>query len=269
MTTQAPFARRFQLSRVGELTFDLVRRDFAASYGLTVAILIVPTILKVVLLNGQVQSMTTAVPGRVPTMFGPGFLLASLIGLLASLLLYAALSWRAVERLQGRTPSLGASLQTAVRALPVLIAVAILGYLAIVFASLLLVFPGLMLATAWLLVAPAAACEKTGVFRTFGRSAELTKGHRWALFGLLVAVWLGSLIVVVLGALLIRAMFGLSGNIFMVQPAGAFGYVALILQMLLGALVTVVFGLGVGVLFQELRQLKGGFDTQHLSEVFS
>ncbi len=269
MTTQAPISRRFQLSRIGELTFDLVRRDFAASYGLTVAILIVPTILKLVFFKVQIHSMGTPTPGRIPNVFGPGFALAGVIGLLASLLVYAALSWRAVERLQGRTPSPGATLEAAFRALPVLIAVAILGYFAIVFASILLVFPGLMLATAWLVVVPTAACEKTGVFRTFGRSAELTKGHRWALFGLLVVLWIGSLVVVVLAALLIRAIFGLSGNIFMVQPAGPFGYVALILQMLVSALVTVVFGIGVGVVFQELRALKGGFDTQRLSEVFS
>ena len=269
MTIQTPLGRRFQLSRVGELTFDIMRRDFATSYGLALAILILPTILKMVLLKGQIQAMATATPGRFPTVFGPGFLLASVVGLLASLLVYAVLSWRAVERLQGRAPSPGATLEAAFRALPVLIAVAILGYFAIVFASILLIFPGLMLATAWLVVVPAAACEKTGVFRTFGRSAELTKGHRWTVFGLLVVLWLGSLIVTVLGALLIRAMFGLSGNIFMVQPTGPFGYVALILQMLLSALVTVVFGIGVGVVFQELRALKGGFDTQRLAEVFA
>ncbi len=266
---QVPVSGRFQLSRVGQLTFDIVRRDFAASYGLAVAILIVPTVLKVVLLKGQIQAMAGATPGRVPNVFGPGFLLASIIGLLASVLVYAALSWRAVERLQGRAPSPAATLEAAFRALPVLIAVAILGYFAIVFASILLIFPGLMLATAWLVVVPAATCEKTGVFRTFGRSADLTKGHRWTVFGLLVVLWIGSLIVTVLGALLIRAMFGLSGNIFMAQPAGPFGYVAVILQMLLGALVTVVFGVGVGVVFQELRALKGGFDTQHLSDVFA
>ncbi len=269
MTMQSPSARRFQLSRVGELTFDIVRRDFAISYGLAVAILIVPTILKVVLLKGQIQAMAAATPGRFPTGFGPGFLLVALIGLLASLLAYAALSWRTVERLQGRIPSPSATLEAAFRTLPVLIAVTILGYLAIVLASLLLIFPGVMLATAWLVVVPAAACEKTGVVRTFGRSAELTKGHRWAVFGLLVVLWVGSLLVTVLGALLIRAMFGLSGNIFMVQPSGPFGYVALVLQMLLGALVTVVFGVGVGVVFHELRALKGGFDTRRLSEVFA
>ncbi|WP_174300955.1 hypothetical protein [Caulobacter sp. S45] len=269
MTTQAPLPRRFQLSRVGELTFDIVRRDFVTSYGLAVAILIVPTVLKSVLFRGQLQSMAAPAPGRFPSVFGAGFFLAGFIGLLASLLVYAALSWRAVERLQGRAATPGAMLEAAFRALPVLIAVAILGYFAIVFATLLLIFPALMLATAWLVVVPAAACEKTGVFRTFGRSAELTKGHRWAVFWLLVVLWVASLIVIVLAALVIRAIFGLSGNIFMVQPSGPFGYVALVLQMLVSAVVYVVFGTGVGVVFQELRALKGGFDTQRLSEVFA
>ena len=269
-TVQAPYgARRFQLSRVAELTLDMLRRDFAVSYGLAVAIVIVPSLLSTILLKTRVQGVVGAAPGHLPTAFGPTIIFTSLLGLLASLLAYGALSWRAVERLQGRDVSVGSTLEAGFRALPVLIAVAILGYIGIVLASLLLVVPGLILATMWIVVLPTATCEKTGVFRSFGRSAELTKGHRWLLFGLMIVTWLGALIVTVLGALLIRAMLGISGNIFLVQPTGPMAYVATLLQILLGSLVRIVFAVGLGVVFQELRADKGGFDGQRLSDVFA
>ena len=42
------------------------------------------------------------------------------------------------------------------------------------------------MAVAWIVAAPAQVVERTGVFGAFSRSAELTRGHRWPIFGLLV-----------------------------------------------------------------------------------
>ena len=262
-------ARRFQISRVAELTFDIVRRDFAVSYGLAVAIVGVPSMLITILLKTPAQRVVTLAPGHLPSAFGPLMGLTGLLVLFASLLAYGGLSWRAVERLQGRNVSVGATLEAGFRALPVLIGIAVLGYLAVLFASLLLVAPGLILATMWLVVIPCATCEQTGVFRSFGRSAELTKGCRWPLFGLMIVTWLGALMVTVLGMVLVRALLGMSGNIFLVQPTGPMAYVATLLQILVGSLVRVVLAVGVGVVFQELRAAKGGFDSRRLSDVFA
>ncbi|MBD0291031.1 MAG: hypothetical protein ICV74_07235, partial [Thermoleophilia bacterium] len=50
----------------------------------------------------------------------------------------------------------------------------------------LLVVPGLVLATWWLVVVPVIMLEGRGVFGAFGRSRQLVRGHGWSAFGLFV-----------------------------------------------------------------------------------
>lgn len=51
---------------------------------------------------------------------------------------------------------------------------------------LLLVVPGLILMTIWLLVIPAIVLEDRGIGDAFGRSRELVRGHGWQVFGVIV-----------------------------------------------------------------------------------
>lgn len=50
----------------------------------------------------------------------------------------------------------------------------------------LLIIPGLVLFTFWLLIVPVIVLERAGVFEAFGRSYELVRGHFWSVFGVLV-----------------------------------------------------------------------------------
>ncbi len=260
---------RFALSRVAELTFDIVRRDFVAVYGLALAINVLPVFLNVFLAKTFVSTAQLQTGRGLPRFMGPGFIVLGLVTLLFTMLVYGALSWGAAERLQGRTPSMAERFTVTFRVMLVLIEVAILGYIAIVFASILLVVPGLMLATAWAAVVPVAVTEKTGVFASFRRSGELTKGHRWGVFLLLLVFWIGSLIVTLLTGVLSRAAFGVSSSLFAAQPLGPILYLTTFINLLVSSLVTCVGAVGVGVVYHELRALKGGFDVGRLTEVFS
>jgi hypothetical protein len=51
---------------------------------------------------------------------------------------------------------------------------------------LLLIVPGLILITLWLLIVPAIMVENRGVFESFGRSRQLVSGHGWSVFGVIV-----------------------------------------------------------------------------------
>jgi hypothetical protein len=55
---------------------------------------------------------------------------------------------------------------------------------------LLLIVPGLVLATWWALVVPAIVLEGRGVLEAFGRSRELVRGNGWNVFGLIVLTFL-------------------------------------------------------------------------------
>ncbi len=64
-----------------------------------------------------------------------------------------------------------------------LVGLMILWYLALIPAFILLFIPGLILSTMWSAAIPALVGENLGVFASFGRSRELTRGMRLSIFG--------------------------------------------------------------------------------------
>jgi hypothetical protein len=52
----------------------------------------------------------------------------------------------------------------------------------------LLVVPGLILSTIWFVALPACIGERLGPWASLRRSLQLTKGHRWKIFGLMLLV---------------------------------------------------------------------------------
>jgi len=79
--------------------------------------------------------------------------------------------------------------ETLNRVLPRLNTLTLAGLLAglgITVGFLLLIVPGLVLITLWLLIVPAIMLEGCGVFASFGRSRRLVSGHGWNVFGVIV-----------------------------------------------------------------------------------
>ena len=100
---------------------------------------------------------------------------------------------------EGRQATFGESLSTALRVFLPLIGLSILFGLGIMFGLILLIVPGIMLMVAWAVAVPALVVERCGVIDALRRSAELTKGSRWKIFGLfliiLVIYWIVSVVV--------------------------------------------------------------------------
>jgi hypothetical protein len=79
--------------------------------------------------------------------------------------------------------------ETLNRVLPRLNTLTLAGLLAavgITIGFLLVIVPGLILITLWLLIVPAIMLESRGVFESFGRSRQLVSGHGWSVFGVIV-----------------------------------------------------------------------------------
>jgi hypothetical protein len=79
--------------------------------------------------------------------------------------------------------------ETLNRVLPRLNTLTLAGFLAalgITVGFLLLIVPGLVLITLWLLIVPAIMLEDRRVFESFGRSRQLVSGHGWNVFGVIV-----------------------------------------------------------------------------------
>ena len=66
----------------------------------------------------------------------------------------------------------------------------LLAAIGITIGLLLLIAPGLYLATLWALIVPAIVLEGRSVLEAFGRSRELVRGNGWNVFGLIVLTFL-------------------------------------------------------------------------------
>jgi hypothetical protein len=82
--------------------------------------------------------------------------------------------------------SLGETLSRVKPRLNTLALAGILAALGVGIGLLLLIVPGLVLWTWWLVIVPVIMLEGSGVTDAFGRSRQLVRGHGWSAFGVLV-----------------------------------------------------------------------------------
>lgn len=76
-----------------------------------------------------------------------------------------------------------------------LLAVSILFGIGVAVGFVLLIIPGLYLLTIWSVVAPVTVLEQPGVFDAFRRSCHLVRGNGWAVFGVIVIVFVAVAVV--------------------------------------------------------------------------
>lgn len=159
----------------------------------------------------------------------------------------------------GEPRSFGRDVAAALKLLLPNVAITVLFYMALIPAYTLLVVPGLILQCAWYIVVPAYMAERSGLFRCFGRSWALTKGHRWPVLGL----WLSY--VVVFG--LLR---GFEDDVVRVVHLG--GGTLWAFWIVDAALTTGLLILGDAVravAYVELSRIDGGSPAPHLLEAFA
>ena len=119
---------------------------------------------------------------------------------------------------------------------------------------MLLIIPGLMLLTRWYLAAPACVVERLGPRDSMRRSAQLTEGHRWKVFGGIVLLVIGSTI----ASQTITASFTVMGGAML-------GLVGTLISGAISGAVTAIF---VVVAYYELRVAKEGIDIDEIAAVF-
>ena len=205
-----------------------------------------------VLRSGSISSWGIAAAGFV----------SSILTFVISSLVQGALTRATVSANEGERVSFGESLAAALRVLLPLIGLSILWALGIGFGFILLVVPGIILLMMWSVATPALVVERQGVFAAFGRSAELTKGAKWKIFGLclllLVIYWLLSLIVGLVGLGTFRGS----------SPEGLTA-TNIVGSIIVGTIFNMLWGTIQPSLYVELRQWKEGDSADSLAEVFA
>jgi len=111
-----------------------------------------------------------------------------------------------------------------------------------------------ILYTMWFVAVAACVVERRGPFAAMGRSNQLTKGHRWKIFGLLILLILVS----VLAALLIGLIL---------TPLGS-TILTFIVNVVWSAISGAYYATAVAVSYHDLRVAKEGVDIEQIASVF-
>ena len=141
---------------------------------------------------------TAAVLAAIPEFLLPGVPLALALGQVADavmgLILSGAVAYAVFQELGGRHAGIGEALTRGLtRFFPLLLASLLTG-MGMVLGFMLLLIPGLILMCLWSLVVPACVLERLGPLSSLSRSARLTKGYRWPVFGLILLTVIAGLI---------------------------------------------------------------------------
>jgi len=188
--------------------------------------------------------------------------LAILIAVIFNTLAQGILLYGAFEIMRGRPMNLAESAKVGLRRFFPIVGLAIVVSFLVGLAMALLLVPGLMLLTMWFVATPVCVVERAGVFRSMGRSRELTKGHRWKIFGLYLVVLIPALIIgAILGAVIV------SGGAAVINSAlsSTLGKIA---NLIWSAVWTAFLAILAVVTYHDLRVAKEGVDTDQIAAVF-
>jgi hypothetical protein len=239
----------FRVGRILSRTSSVLSRNFLPFFIVT-AIANLPGAL---LIKVSTDAAATASPEAAFANVGMIFV-GLILTLVLNVLCQAVVLYGAFQDMRGRPVNLVESLQVGLRRFFPIIGLALLMYFLIMLGTMLLIVPGLILLTMWFVATPVCVVESLGPIKSMRRSSQLSKGHRWKIFGLI-------LLVAVLGSVIIGGI-----NISLEALAGP------ILSLIGGLLLNGVWGafnaIAVVVTYHDLRVAKEGTNIEQIAAVF-
>jgi hypothetical protein len=254
---------RFDMGRVVRRTFEVFGKNFVSFSILSVLIIVPQVVLQWwwiarVFLPGMSGTNFVLWPSlaRLGVIFVASLVLGSV--------LQAALVYGTVATLNHRTANFAECLATGMRSLPKVIGIGFLQGILIVLGLVLVVVPGLIVIVILCVSVPVCVVENKPVLDSFSRSAELTSGHRWAIFGVIVAYLLTCFII----GFVFRPLVGFSllPASHLPLPINSVFWVA---NSIIRIVTTSFAAVLVASIYYELRMIKEGVQPEQLAEVFA
>ena len=248
-----PAAAHLQVGRVVRFTLELIRQNQLRFLGLS-AIVAVPALVlayqQALYPNAELWDASFALPFAAYAVGGT--------------LLTAIITRMIVPDRSGHYPSLAESIQAVINDLIALSTMGLIASFVIVLGFILLVLPGLFFGVILAVLIPVRTIEQTGLVETCVRSVALTKGNRWPILGLLIAV----IVLEVVGDMVVNLMVGdplLAGFTEQVPSDGA---AAIVGATLVATVISLIGATGTAVLYCELRRIKDGPAPSELATEF-
>jgi hypothetical protein len=247
----------FSVGNVTERGFALFGRHF----GKFLILLLIPCGPALLLKWADSAIKADAVGGKLganPTealTLSLGVLALTFVFLVLTVVTQAAITLAAFQALQGVPVSVTASLRAGLARFWALVGLVILEGIGFVFGLVLLVVPALFLITIWYVAMPACLIERLGPTASLRRSAALSKGYRWKLFGIILLVF----ITFALAGGMVIAIASVTGN----------QIVAAVVRSLAQTVSATLGAIFAAVIFHDLRVMKEGHDTDRIAGVFN
>ena len=242
---------RFDIGRVIGRMFGVIGRNFGVFAALALLLSGLPTALLGLARTGLLPST-----GALDL----GLSWSLLFNMLIGAWLQAALIRGSISDLNGARAAFGDCLGTATGDILPLIGVSILTTVICVMGLFFFVVPGIILALILSVSAPVRVVERTGVFAALGRSGDLTRGHRGAIFLLFLLYGVGM----VVGGLVLSlatAPLAFVGQSHVLVDA-------VVITPLVGAFTALIGAAGIASIYFELRTVKEGIGIEALAAVF-
>lgn len=256
--------RQMSIGRVFQRAFSAVSLNPGVILGLALLIGALPSLFMTYLFFrlGLTDPATLRNGGLSQSGFVWGVFFTSMLTFVISALVQGALTRATVSANEGQRASFVESLAAAFSVLLPLIGLSLLWAFGIGLGFILLVVPGIILMMMWAVAVPSLVVERQGVFAAFRRSAELTKGAKWKIFGLclllLVIYWALSLIIGLVGL-----------GTYRPTTNTAFAVTNVVGSVIIGTIFNTLWGTVQSSLYIELRQWKEGDSAHNLAEVFA
>ena len=251
-TMSAPFAESdFRVGRVIGRAATILSQHFVIFFPVAV-VAAAPQVLLVQRSLEAMASRTVGPDAFIETfiMIGVGMVLAGVLALLTQAVMLHA----AFQAMRHRPVSFGDSLRVGLsRVLPIL-GLGIVMFVLLLLGFIALVIPMFILLTMWWVATPACVVERTGPWTSLKRSAELTKGHRWKVFGVMFLL----AIINSIASGILDIVFGLIGN----------DVVTILGRLIVAALYTAYGAIAVVMAYHDLRVAKEGIDIEQIAAVF-
>jgi hypothetical protein len=245
--------QKFQISRALGLSFKAWFTNFLP-FTLLAAVLYSPIVLWLVAYDGRSAGDADALVNAF--FLRPVYLLTAISTLLSPMLTY-----RVVQNLNGIKVSMLTSVRFGLRGIVPAVMLAVMTHL-LAYVPMAGPIVNAVLCCIWFVVTPVAVAERLSPFAAFSRSAELTAGRRWGIFGLSLLVGLAA------GVLMLVWIIPMLQQVD--DPAAALH------QLERGAILFVITigvfqlfnGIVQAVAYALLRQDKDGVSYEELAKIF-